>query len=61
MTKYIVIEKFREGCFDRIYKRFHNYGRMLPDGLYFIESWLERSGDRCFQLMQTDNPESFKN
>jgi len=60
MTKYMVIENYREGCFDKIYERFHKNGRMLPEGLYFIESWLEKSGERCFQLMETDNPETFK-
>ena len=55
----MVIENYREGCFDKIYERFHTHGRMLPEGLYFIESWLEVSGERCFQLMETDDPENF--
>ena len=59
MIRYMVIEKYREGCFDKIYERFHNNGRMLPEGLYFIESWLEKSEERCFQLMETDDPETF--
>jgi hypothetical protein len=60
MTKYMVIENYRAGCFDKIYNRFHKDGRMLPEGLVFIESWLEKSGKRCFQLMETENPETFK-
>ena len=56
----MVIENYREGCFDKIYERFHEKGRMLPEGLYFIESWLEKNGARCFQLMETENPELFK-
>ena len=28
---------------------------MLPDGLIYINSWLEKNGDRCFQLMETDD------
>ena len=55
----MVIENYREGCFDKIYDRFHTNGRMLPEGLYFIESRLEKSGERCFQLMETDDPETF--
>lgn len=27
---------------------------MLPGGLVYINSWLEKEGDRCFQLMETD-------
>ena len=60
MKKFIVIEYYHENCFDKIYDRFHKHGRMLPDGLFFIESWLENNGKRCFQLMETDNPELFK-
>jgi hypothetical protein len=37
----MVIENYREGCFEKIYERFHKNGRMLPEGSYFIESWLE--------------------
>ena len=33
---------------------------MMPDGLHFIESWLEKTGERCFQLMETDDPDLFK-
>lgn len=60
MKKYMVIENYREGCFDKIYERFHKKGRMLPDGLFFIESWLEKNGKCCFQLMETENQEKFK-
>ena len=59
MTRYMVIENYREGSFDKIYERFHKHGRMLPQGLHFIESWLEKSGERCFQVMETENPDSF--
>lgn len=26
---------------------------MLPQGLVYLDSWLEKEGDRCFQLMET--------
>ena len=59
MTRYMVIETFRPGCKARIYERFHQKGRMLPDGLVYLDSWLERDGDRCFQLMETSDPSLF--
>jgi hypothetical protein len=58
--KYMVIETFRPGCKERVYDRFRESGRMLPDGLYYIESWLEHEGARCFQLMETTNPALFQ-
>ena len=52
----MVIETFKPGAKDAVYERFHHSGRMLPDGLHYIDSWLEADGDRCFQLMATDDP-----
>ena len=55
MKKYMVIEHFFPGCKDKIYERFHAKGRMLPDGLLYIDSWLTKEGDKCFQLMEANH------
>jgi hypothetical protein len=60
VKKYIVVETFRPGCKTLVYDRFRQKGRMLPAGLHYINSWLEKDGDRCFQLMETDSPELFE-
>jgi hypothetical protein len=57
--KYMVVETFAPGCKDAVYHRFREKGRMLPDGLCYIDSWLEKDGDTCYQLMETDSPELF--
>jgi uncharacterized protein YciI len=59
VKRYMVIERFSPGCKAKVYERFHEKGRMLPEGLTYVDSWLEREGDRCFQLMETDNPKLF--
>ena len=59
MPQFMVIETIREGCLDKVYERFHRKGRMLPTGLTYLDSWLEKDGDRCFQLMETDRPDLF--
>ena len=56
----MVIERFLPGCKDKVYERFHQKGRMLPQGLTYLNSWLEKDGDRCFQLMETDDPSLFQ-
>lgn len=61
MAQYMVVETFRPGCKDKVYERFHHRGRMLPEGLTYVSSWLEKDGDRCFQLMETDDPSLFQN
>lgn len=59
MVKYMVIETFKDGKLAEVYSRFHRLGRMMPEGLFYLDSWLEKNGHRCFQLMETDNPALF--
>ncbi len=59
MKQFMVIETFLPGCKEKIYERFYAEGRMLPEGLIYRNSWLEKDGDRCFQLMETDDPSLF--
>lgn len=60
MKQFMVIETFRPGCKDKIFARLQAKGRMLPDGLIYTNSWLEKDGDRCFQLMESDDPSLFE-
>ena len=55
MKQYMVIERFAPGMKSKVYERFEEKGRMLPEGLTYIDSWLEKDGDRCFQLMETND------
>ncbi len=59
MTTYMVIESIHAGRLDAVYARFHRRGRLLPDGLEYIDSWLAADGSRVFQLMRTERPELF--
>ena len=60
ITQYMVLETFLPGCKEKAYARFFEKGRMLPNGLFYIDSWLEEAGSRCFQLMETDDPSLFQ-
>lgn len=53
VQKYMVVEKFRAGCLDAIYHRVEQRGRLLPDGLHYLNSWVNRERMICFQLMET--------
>jgi len=57
--RYMVIEHFHPGKKEAVYQRFHTKGRMLPKGLHYIDSWLEKDGNRCFQLMETQDASLF--
>ncbi len=60
MPLYMVIETFLPGCLGKAYARFYEKGRMQPDGLEYVDSWLEKDGNRCFQLMRTDDRALFR-
>lgn len=59
MPHYMVIERFRAGNSASVYARLAERGRMLPDGLSYLDSWLSASDDTCFQLMRAQTPETF--
>ena len=55
----MVIETFTRGP-GPVYERFAERGRMMPAGLEYVDSWIDESRlDRCFQLMETDDPSLF--
>lgn len=60
MKKYMVIEHFKHDCWDRAYERFHAKGRLLPEGLNYLNSWANKDRNTCYQLMETNTPELFK-
>jgi hypothetical protein len=51
----MVVETFRRGA-RPVYERVGERGRLLPDGLEYVDSWVDESLERCFQLMETDDP-----
>ncbi|HSW25053.1 MAG TPA: DUF3303 family protein [Burkholderiaceae bacterium] len=53
---FMVIERFLNNDMVPVYERVRDGGRMLPDGLRYIDSWVEPNFSRCFQLMECDDP-----
>jgi Protein of unknown function (DUF3303) len=54
---FMVIERFRGGDAVPVYRRFRERGRLAPDGLMYIDSWVDESLRICFQVMRTDRRE----
>ena len=52
---FMVVETFRNQDAKSIYRRLREKGRMMPDGLKFVSSWVTADLDRCFQLMEADD------
>ena len=55
MPRFMVIEHFRAKRPDEVYDRFQHSGRLLPEGLVYVDSWLSGKGDKCFQLMEAND------
>lgn len=52
---YMVVEHFKNGNAIPIYRRFRERGRLAPEGLTYITSWIEENLQQCFQLMETND------
>ena len=58
--RYMVIETFNDGAAATIYARLEEKGRMMPEGLTYVDSWVSEDLSRCFQLMDTADPALFE-
>ena len=52
---FMVIETFRNQDAKAVYRKFRDEGRMMPEGLAFVSSFVTADLSRCFQLMQCDD------
>jgi hypothetical protein len=57
---FMVVERFRDRDAKAVYRRLRQSGRMMPEGLKYLGSWIEVNFDRCFQLMECDDPRLFQ-
>ena len=53
MPLFMVVEHFRNGDAASVYRRFKERGRMAPDGLTYVSSWVEENLATCYQVMET--------
>jgi hypothetical protein len=52
---FMIIERFRDNDMIPVYRHLREQGRVLPEGLEYVDSWIEPNFGRCFQLMRTDD------
>lgn len=52
-TLYMVVEHFKNKDAVAVYRRFRDQGRMAPEGLSYVSSWVDDKLERCYQLMET--------
>jgi len=49
----MVVEHFRNGQAAPVYRRFKEHGRMTPEGVTYVSSWVAENLTTCYQLMET--------
>jgi len=52
-TLYMVVERFKNKDAVAVYRRFRDCGRMAPDGLAYVASWVDDRLERCYEVMET--------
>jgi hypothetical protein len=57
---FMIIERFKDNDMVPIYRQVRDGSRLLPDGLRYIDSWVEPNFSRCFQLMECDDLRLFQ-
>ena len=53
---YMIVEHFRNKDPLPIYRRFKNHGRLAPEAVRYVSSWVDEKLELCFQLMETEDP-----
>ncbi|PYM55122.1 MAG: hypothetical protein DMD79_23505 [Candidatus Rokuibacteriota bacterium] len=51
----MVVETFRNGDPVPVYRRFRDRGRLAPEGLTYVSSWVDHRLERCYQVMETED------
>lgn len=57
---FMVIEQFRNGDARAIGERFRSQGRLMPEGVNYLVSWVDAKALRCFQLMEAPDAEALQ-
>jgi hypothetical protein len=57
---YVVIERYRPGQAPAVYRRFRERGRMAPDGVRYVSSWVDLEFRRCFQVMEAPDDDALR-
>jgi hypothetical protein len=52
---FMIIEHFRDGDPVPVYRRFRDRGRMAPEGLQYVSSWVTTDLKHCYQVMECDD------
>src|SRR5262245_14843550 len=53
--RFMIIERYRDGDAVPVYRRFRDHGRLAPEGLTYVASWVDEPMAVCYQVMEADD------
>ena len=53
--QFVIVERFRDGDPVPVYRRFRDRGRLAPEGLRYVASWVSQDLASCYQIMECDD------
>ena len=53
--QFVIVERFRNGDPVPVYRRFRDQGRLAPDGLRYVNSWVSHDLTCCYQVMECED------
>ena len=53
---FMIIETFKNGDPLPVYRRFRDHGRLAPEGVRYVSSWVDMRMERCYQVMEVAHP-----
>jgi len=56
----MVVERFHQQKIKPLYQRFEEEGRLLPAGVFYLDSWIDESVETCYQLMESESLEALQ-
>ncbi|MEQ9111535.1 MAG: DUF3303 family protein [Rhodospirillaceae bacterium] len=52
---YMVVEQFKDDNAQAVYERYFDKGRMMPEGMTYISSWVTIDLTRCYQIVECED------
>jgi hypothetical protein len=52
---FMIVERFKNNDAVPVYRRFRDRGRLAPEGLTYLASWVDTDFARCYQVMETED------
>ncbi|MFD2586025.1 DUF3303 domain-containing protein [Croceitalea marina] len=57
---YMIIERYYRYKIKKLYQRMEIVGRQLPEGVTYVDSWVDEGMSTCYTIMESETYEQLK-